>query len=129
MREFLIGLFAVGILVCLGWGFEANYLARENYFAPRFEAVRRNTFEQSKAYNQGMIQNLRQMQFAYDQADDAHKQALADIILHDAADYDVDVLPDDLRTFVRSLRSNWASSMSFSAEAGASVQLGSSKGR
>lgn len=29
-------------------------------FAPKYEQVRRNTFEQSKAYTQGMIQQLRQ---------------------------------------------------------------------
>jgi hypothetical protein len=95
---------AVALLIGLTWLFTANDIALTHYAQPQYEAIRRETFEQSKAYNQGMIQNLHTMQMSYVQADDAHKAALAQIILHEAADYDVNSLPPDLRTFVQNLQ-------------------------
>ena len=76
------------------------------YFAPKQEAVRRQVFEQTKSYNQGLVQELENMQFQYAQADDAHKAALASIILHRAADFDEDKLPRDLYAFIQQLRRN-----------------------
>jgi hypothetical protein len=70
----------------IGWVAQGNDFLLFKYFAPKQEAVRRQVFEQSKAYNQGMIQELENMQFQYEQADGAHKQALARIILHRSAD-------------------------------------------
>ena len=105
MIKIIIGS-AAGIAAFLLLIFGLNYFgyAQFAFFAPRIEAVRRSTFEQSKAYNQGMIQELQNMQFQYQQADDAHKLALASIILHRTADYNNDNLPPDLYAFVESLR-------------------------
>lgn len=75
------------------------------YFAPKREAARREVFEETKSYNQGMVQELDNMRFEWVKADDAHKQALGSIILHRAADYPEDRMPADLRDFIRSLRS------------------------
>ena len=75
-------------------------------FAPKYEQTRREVFEQTKSYNQGMIQELQNMQFEYVKADDTHKQALASIILHRVADFPEDKLPVDLRTFIQKLRNN-----------------------
>jgi hypothetical protein len=97
----------VGFLVIvfgLSWLVQGNDFFLYKVFAPRQEAVRREVFEQSKAYNQGMIQELQNMQFEYVKAAPEHRQALASIILHRAADYDDNKLPADLRTFVRDLR-------------------------
>jgi hypothetical protein len=92
------------VIVGLGWVLTANDIALTHYGQPRYEAIRRETFEQSKAYNQGMVQNLRTMQSSYVLADDDHKSALAQIILHEMADYDMDNLPPDLQVFVRSIK-------------------------
>lgn len=73
-------------------------------FAARQEAVRRDVFEQSRAYNEGMRQELQNMAFQYAQADDAHKSALASVILHRVADYDIGKLDPDMRSFVERLR-------------------------
>jgi len=94
-----------GLGVGLGWCGEANNLAMHKVFDPQYEAVRRETFEQSKSYNQGMIQELQNMQFEYVQADSEHKAGLASIILHRSADYDVKKLPPDLAQFISDLRS------------------------
>ncbi len=75
------------------------------YFAPKQEQVRRETFERSKAYNQGMIQELQNMQFEYVQTKtQEEKDALADIILHRAADYPEEKMPADLRAFINQLK-------------------------
>lgn len=104
------GIVVVGAVLGLGWLFTANDIALTHYSQPRYESIRRETFEQSKAYNQGMVQNLHTMQLAYIQADEAHKAALGSLILHDVADYDVDRLPPDLQTFVVQLRQAQAGS-------------------
>lgn len=86
------------------WAVQGNDFFLYQTFAPKYEQVRRNTFEQSKAYNQGMIQELQSMQFQYEQADESHKAALASIILHRTADYDQDRMPADLYAFVQQLK-------------------------
>lgn len=90
----------------LGWFFQGNDFFLYKVFAPKYEAVRRQTFEQTKSYNQGMVQELQNMQFEYVKADEAHKAALADIILHRAADFNLDDsrVPTDLQSFVTGLR-------------------------
>lgn len=74
-------------------------------FAPKYEAVRRETFEQSKAYNQGQTQQLARYYDEYSHADKGHKDAIRSIVLHEFADYDDSKLPSYLQQFLTSLRS------------------------
>lgn len=92
------GLVALIIILALVWIVQGNEFFLFKVFAPQYEQVRRETFEQTKSYNQGMIQELQNMRFQYVQADAEHKAALANIILHRAADYPDDKLPPDLRS-------------------------------
>lgn len=98
----------LGVLVLilgLSWIIQGNDFFLTKVFSPKYEQVRRETFEQSKAYNQGMIQELQNMQFQYyEQTAPEQKAALASIILRRAADYDESKLPPDLATFIRKLR-------------------------
>lgn len=104
----VIGMVAAAIIVLLGltWLFQGNDFFLYKTFAPKYEQVRRETFEQSKAYNQGMIQELSNMQFEYVKAAPEHKAALASIILHRTADFDLEQaqVPADLRAFIADLR-------------------------
>ena len=108
-----VGKIIVTVFVCfiaiiaLGWIAQGNDFLLFKFFAPRQEAVRREVFEQSKAYNQGMVQELQNMQFEYIKADEAHKAALASVILHRAADFNMSDsrVPSDLRQFVAELKS------------------------
>lgn len=99
-----IGLIAVfaGII----WGLFYFDVFTQGHFQPKYEAVRRKTFETSKSYNQGMMQELQNMQFQYEQASPEHKDALASIILHRAADYPDSELQknSDLYSFIQKLR-------------------------
>lgn len=107
MKAIAIFFGAIGFLAVvlgLSWASQGNDFFLTKFFSPRYEAVRRDTFEQSKAYNAGMVQELQNMQFEYVRATPEQKDALASIILHRAADYDTRQLPPDLRSFIQSLR-------------------------
>ena len=100
----LVVLLFIGFFLGLGWLVQGNQFFLYRYFAPQEEAVRREVFEQSKAYNQGMTQKLQNMRFEYVKANPEHKQALASVILHRAADYPEDKMPSDLRSFIQELK-------------------------
>ena len=103
----MIATFVVVVVVILGltWLVQGNEFFLYRTFAPKMEGVRREVFEETKSYNQGMIQELQNMQFQYEQAAPEHRAALASIILHRAADYDESRLPPSLRSFIQKLRS------------------------
>lgn len=94
------GLFAI---LALTWIFQGNDFFLMKVFAPREEAVRRQVFEESKAYNEGMAQELRAAQRDYQRATTPEQKAgIASYVAHMAAGYDSSKLPPDLRGFVDS---------------------------
>lgn len=98
----------IGVIVgffALMWVAQGNDFFIYRFFAPKYEDTRRQVFEQTKSFNQGMIQELQNMQFEYAKADTAGKAAMSDVILHRAADYDISRLPIDLRMFIDQLKS------------------------
>ena len=105
MKDLLVTLVITLLIVfSIAWAVQGNDFFMYKVFAPKMEQVRRETFEQTKSYNQGMIQELQNMQFDYVKTTDpAAKTALASIILHRAADYPREKLPVDLRVFIDSL--------------------------
>lgn len=105
MKAFGISLAALVGVLGITWIVQGNDFLLYRYFAPRTEQVRRETFEQSKAYRQGAVQELQNMQFEYAKASPDQKAALASVILHRAADFDESAMPSDLRAFVLGLRS------------------------
>lgn len=103
MKELGLSILALVALIALIWLFAGNGLAMMKVFAPATEQVRRETFENSKAYRDGMVQELRAMQFEYMKADDAHKAGMANVIRHRVAGFPEDALPYDLKTFIQEL--------------------------
>lgn len=112
MRELFQGLafllLALVVVLGIAWIVQGNDFFMYKVFAPQYEGVRRETFEQTKSYRQGMIQELTNMQFEYIKATPEQKDGLASIILHRAADFDLnqDDVPADLRQFIERLRSD-----------------------
>ena len=106
MRAMVVGVVVVAVMAAIGlsWIVTGNAVALFRYFAPQVEQVRRETFEQSKAYRQGMVQELQNMRFQYEQAEPEHRAALRAVILRRAVDMPDDALTADLRAFVASLR-------------------------
>lgn len=89
--------------LALGWIVSANGLALFKVFAPMTEQVRHDTFRQSASYQDGMIQDLQDLQAQYMKTDPVHKQALASIIKHRAAAISSAVLPPELNQFIKEL--------------------------
>lgn len=103
--KILVLVIIVGTAV--GWFAQGNDFFLYKVFAPKREAVRREVFEQSRAFNQGMVQELQNMQFDYVKTTDpAAKAALAGVILHRASGYNLDdpIVPTDLRSFIAKLK-------------------------
>lgn len=99
----------LGLLIFISvitWFIAGNEFFLYKFFAPKQEQVRREVFEQTKSYQQGMIQELQNFEFEYVKATPEQKDALASIILHRVADFPEDKLPSDLRIFVQSLKTN-----------------------
>jgi len=99
-----IALLVIITVSFLGFLVNGGNLLSYKFFAPKTEQVRRETFEQSKAYNQGMIQELQNMQFEYIKATPEQQIALKSVILHRAADYPEDKMPNDLHNFIEELK-------------------------
>lgn len=92
------------LLIGLTWLIQGNDFFMFKFWAPKYEDVKREVFENTKSYNQGMIQELQNMQFEYIKADSSQKVGLAGIILHRVSDFDEEKLPCDLRSFINQLK-------------------------
>lgn len=77
---------------------------KSSIFTPKYEQVRRTTFEQSRAFNEGLAQDLTKLRSQYIAADDAHKQLIRDTVTQETADYDLSNLPPALQAWVVSVR-------------------------
>ena len=96
----------VGILG-LTWVLTGNEFFLYKYFGPKQEAVRREIFEQSRAFNAGMVRDFENLRMEYmKQTDPDAKAVVADTILHRAAGYDLNdpLVPADLRSFILQLK-------------------------
>lgn len=91
-------------LLVLTFGLNAIGLINMKIFAPASEQIRRETFEETKSYNQGVAQEISTFQQQYITATPSQRDALASVILHRTADYDLSKLPPDLRSFIEKLR-------------------------
>lgn len=97
----LCGLIAITIIMFF---FQGSDFFLYKMFAPKYEQVRRNTFEQSQAYNEGMrrdLENIRNQYLA--EKDPAAKAALKATFVHRAEGYPNE-LPADLQSFYQSIR-------------------------
>lgn len=94
---------AVATSMLLSFAVAYYALLHKGFFDPQFEEVRRTTFETSKAYRDGMAQELRSMQFEYLKSDAEHRKVLASVIRHKLAGFPADALPADLQQFVKEL--------------------------
>ena len=104
MRNVLIGFGLLVAVLAVTWIAQGNDFFMFKVFAPRYEATRRQVFEQSKAYNQGLAQELDGEFMDYQRADASGKQAIATVALHQVADYDTAKLPAHLRSWIDGLR-------------------------
>lgn len=94
-------------LLALTWLVQGNDFFMYRVFAPKYEQTRRQVFENTRSFNQGMVQELQNMRFDYEKTTDPEaRAALASIILHRASGYNLNdpVVPQDLRDFIDNLQ-------------------------
>ena len=101
-----LGVVIAVIVAALGstWIVQGNDFFMYRYFAPRYERVRRQTFEQTKSYRQGMAQTLDRLRQDYAAGNEAQRAAIADTVRHQYADLDETGLPPYLRSFLADVR-------------------------
>ncbi len=98
----IIGLTFLGLLIIFAfiWICEGQAFFLYKVFAPAQAGVERQIFEQTKSYNQGMIQTLRSEQLQYENGDDKTKDMVASYVWGQYADYNQSMLPSDLQSFM-----------------------------
>lgn len=100
---FLAIVAAIAASTALAWVLAFNNLVFTSFFAPKQEQIRRDVFEQSKAYRDGVIQELYSLRVEYMRADPSIQPALASAIRHKSAGLPKDVIPADLALFLSSI--------------------------
>jgi hypothetical protein len=96
------GLIAV---ILLGWILQANNYVNFAFWAPKYENVRRNTFENTQSYVQGKIQDLSNYKLQYSQAKDTDtKQGIQSVIRTQFANFDINQCPEELKPFLQEMR-------------------------
>jgi len=98
----VVGGIAAFITLILG----LNYLgwATTNYFSPKYEQTRNDTFKNSAAYNDGMVRDLEEIQMQYQQATPAQKDSLRALALHRFSVYPQERMTPDQRLFYNQLK-------------------------
>jgi hypothetical protein len=95
-----------GLVAVIGltWIIQGNDFLLYKFWAPKQEAVRREVFEQTKSYRQGMVQDIRNYRIQYQTATKEQKDSLRSVILQETADFPINQLPADQREWLESLR-------------------------
>lgn len=95
------GILIVVLLLGLSWVVQGNDFFLYKYFAPKYADVQREVFQNTKAYNQGLAQELDSWRIEYAKGDAETKKMLASIVRQRTADYDLNRFPIELREFVQ----------------------------
>jgi hypothetical protein len=106
MKNVALSILAFVAILALGWVLMGNGWLMSKAFLPRMEQVRRDTFVQSQAYNEGQAQQLEDFQQQYITATPDQKKMLATVILHRYAGVDSSRLPAADQAFLSTLRNN-----------------------
>lgn len=94
------------IAACLAGVFLLNLFGLANFafFAPKYEAVRRDTMIQSRAYSEATTREMYRLKLQYQQAkSDDERATIRAMAIHESQAFDRDRLPLDLQAFVAQL--------------------------
>jgi hypothetical protein len=99
----LIGL--IVFLTALAWFSDANDLMRYKFFGPKYEAARRETYEQTKSFRTGSIQRLNILCAQINGAEEGRKPMLRAVAVQEFAEWNTGDVPDYLRDCLATARS------------------------
>lgn len=95
----------LALILGITWLIQGADFFMYKFWAPKYADAQREVFENTRSFKSGTVQELRKYQLEYERApDQAHKDALASMIIHTADDYGVEKLPPDLANFVEGLK-------------------------
>lgn len=104
MKAFFACVGGLALLLAVIFGLNLFGLAQYQFFAPRLEAVRRDTMIQSRAYGEGATRELYRLKLQYLQAkSDDERATIKAFALHESAAFDRTRLPLDLQSFLAQL--------------------------
>ena len=99
------------VLMCVGFiililALDYGSVLWQSIIAPKREQVRRDVFETTRSFNEGMAQELARYKMQYDLAETEREQTIiANTIRHRFAEYDSESMRDSgLRLFLRQMR-------------------------
>ena len=99
---------SIAIVIGIGalmFGLQFAGLVNYGFFAPKYEKVRRNVYEETQSYVEGKRQEIVKYKLEYQLSKDpAEKEAIRRTIIQTTANLDLTLLSPDLEQFVLSLR-------------------------
>lgn len=104
MKATLVVLLCLVLLLGIIWAVQGADFFIYKVFAPKYEQVRRETFEQSRAFNEGEKQHLASIQAQFVTATPEQQKALANLVMQNYAAYDISKLTPQLRDFYEQCR-------------------------
>lgn len=87
------------LIVAIGFGLNMAGFLQFQFFAPKVEKVRYDTFKESQAYNEGAVREMYAYQTQWITATPEQRNALRGAIIHQFSVYPKDRLPADLVAF------------------------------
>lgn len=97
----IFAVFAVGIVLLLAL-YEGGFRLYEHY-NPKYEQVRRTTYEQSRAFREGTVRDLENLALEYARGNDAVKASIRATALHRLANVPEELLTPNLIKFKRDM--------------------------
>lgn len=93
--------FALVGLGAIGFGLNYFGFAQFAFFAPKYEAVRRDVMIESRAYSEATTRQMYSLKLQYQQAKtDDERATIRAMALHESAAFDKARLPADLQSFL-----------------------------
>lgn len=102
-RAILVTALGVGGLAVIIFGINYAAYGSFNFFAPKYEATRRDVMIESRAYSEATMREMYRLKIQYESSDDIQKATIRAMIIHEAQALDKSRLPVDLRNFIVSL--------------------------
>lgn len=104
MKNVLGAIGAVIIWVAVAAGLMFGGFYAYQYFAPKYEGVRRDVMIESRAYSEATVRELYRMKRQYESAEtEAERATIRAAALHEFSIFPEDRLPNDLRVWFHSL--------------------------
>lgn len=101
--------FIGGLLGAIALVFGLSYLGYlgDAFFAPRYEAIRRETTIESRAYSEATVRELYRLKMEYEQTQDVNARAtIVAAARHEFEIFPQDRLPADLRAWMQIIINN-----------------------